>query len=187
MRLTVTTLADLLNAVREEDSGSDAEEMTKALLDRLFELPDAKFIVYPAVLQYVQQAERNRVREMEKLAYSGAKSKRTLGYQNPDGTLIDGPPVTTYTNPAEEAMRRLLSQTVYVPGEGRVQWGDMTVELHQRRVIFLEGKLQQHIEGQRETISRHQQAVTYLNDSNCGTLREYAEQFGTVPVEAPQD
>lgn len=180
----MTTLSDLLVSAREELGNAEPQDLTKLLLDKAFTRLDAKQLVYPAVLAYVQQFERNRTRELEKLAFSGVRPQRSQNWMNDDGSLSDEPK-TVYVNPAEDAMRALMEQTLLVWGEGRVPWGDMTVELHQRRASWLEGDLQRHIAGVKDTISRHEKAVSVLTESGCVTLREYTERFGSLPVEPP--
>lgn len=181
-----TTLAELLAELREEQV-LDEHKLTEALLDAVLKhkRDEAKQLLHPAVFAYVQQSERTRKRDLEREAFKPTRPQRQFVYQEPDGSLLDEPTVE-YVNPAQDAMQKLLDETVFIPGEGMVAWGLVTVEFHQRRIAYLEEKLAKHIAGARDTIGRHEEAITVLRDGSCDTFNEYADKFGAVPVTAPE-
>jgi hypothetical protein len=156
------TITRLLQEARDE-LGDDAtpREVAVRLLNLVFLRDDAAEVIFPLILARVSEQSRVRVRDAEKEVYA-----------SPSGP---------YVNPAEDAMRRLLAETCYVVGYGRVPWGDMTPELHRVRIAFLNDQAHRYLRGIQATIARHEAAVALLLENQCTTLNEYAELYGALP------
>jgi hypothetical protein len=166
-------LRELLESAREErGDDADVRELAHALLNAVLTLEpeQASELLFPVVLPWVKQREheRARVRDFEQRAFSPLASK-------------------AHGNPAQEAMRRLLAQRCYVPGNGMVPWGMMTRDLHELRISYLEKKLEVFTAGTRATIARHAAAVALLADSGLGDLNAYAEQYGELPPDLARE
>lgn len=155
------TLKELLELAREEAGPDDGpRELAWLLTEALLARPDARELVFPAVLTYVKDAERDRVRGAEQRAFGS------------------GP---RHANPAQEAMRRLLAERAYVPGHGMVPWGEMTLEYHELRIAYLNEMIERYVASSKVTILRHFDAMRLLEASGCATLNEYAARHGELP------
>jgi hypothetical protein len=154
-------LRELLEQARAEASPDDGpRELAWLLTGAVLSRPDARELVFPAVLTFVKDAERDRVRHAEQRAF--------------------GDPAR-HANPAQDAMRRLLAERAYVPGHGMVPWGEMTTEYHSLRIGYLNEMIQRYTASSRATMLRHFDAMRLLEESGCATLNEYAERHGQVP------
>lgn len=160
----LTRLLDRVRTAMQDSDGLAAEELAVRVLDAAWTEEGGYEALYPAVLGFVRDAERARVRLAEREVFqAGDKAE--------------------YLNPAQESMRRLLKEKVYVPGEGMVAWGEMTPEHHRTRVAFIEQRVISYAQGQAELIHRHNVAADLLDDHKCATLNEYAARYGEVPEE----
>jgi hypothetical protein len=158
-----STLTGLLAQARKalgEDAAPD--ELAFRLIHEVFRTPGTaeqkQDLLLPAVTVYVKQQlqERAEVLRLEKRVFSGVRGD-------------------SYVNPAEDGMRKLLQDTCYIPGEGSVPWGNLTAELHQRRIDFLQLKKEAFVAGIDDTVSRHRAAIEILVESGCRTLNEYED------------
>jgi cytochrome c553 len=154
-------------ALAEAGPEPDPRELSERVLRLLMVLPEdqVREALMPVVLPWVKQSEkeRARARELEKRAFE------------------ERPASARHGNPAQDAMRRLLLTSCYVPGHGLVPWGQMTSEYHQLRIKYLEERLQRFTEGTRATIRRHEFAAGLLEESGCADLEEYAAEYGELP------
>lgn len=176
------TLYDLLEQARKALPQAGPPELARVLLARILDEPDVLELLHVPLLQWVQGAERERVREAEEEAFGGDGPSRL---RNPSGVRPSRS--DPYVNPAQEAMRELLAEACYVPGEGMVPWGSMTAALHRRRAEYLASVRNAFVKGVNTTISRHERAAEILESSHCTDLAAYAERFGALPEEvAPE-
>lgn len=164
-RVSSQDLHELLAKARSALPGSPPKDLADLVLQWGLGAANPGKVLRPAVLSWVQDQERARVREAEREAFP-AKGR---GRAEP------------YVNPAQEAMAALLRATVFVPGEGMVPWGDLTTGLHGRRARYLEATLKQYAAGIRDTITRHVRAAEVLAESGFSTLAEYAGANGSIP------
>lgn len=171
-------LNELLFKVREALPRAQPHEITRLLLSRALDFgEEAEVILFPAVLAYVQNAERTRIREQEAEVFGAGP----IASRNPN----DGRPAerTPPPNPAQQNMRRLLTEGCYVPGHGYPKWGDMTREMHGLRVAYLEGLKDNLVAGINGTIRRHQFAIGLLEESAVPDLNGYVSRYGRLPGE----
>jgi hypothetical protein len=168
------TLQELLAEARRK-FGDDAgpETLAKYVLDAAVRLGDMQ-VLFPAVQSWTASHHRSDVRRMEKNAFAGT------GHQRDSTHTSNARSGTAYTNPADQAMRKLLAETVSVPDEHGVlrlvRWGDLTVGMHERRIGFLQRQMAQQLKGVTATIDRHRQAIGMLTESGCANLAEYVER-----------
>jgi hypothetical protein len=156
-----TVLTGLLRQAQAAlGEGPSPEDLAFRVMQEVFKLDIRQTgdILLPAVTTWVQKQlqERSEVLRLEKRVFSGVRD-------------------TEYVNPAEDGMRKLLRDTCYVPGHGMVPWGDLTAELHELRIGYLEARKAAFIAGIDDTVSRHRAAIGILEESGCRTLNEYEE------------
>ena len=68
------------------------------------------------------------------------------------------PSTVEWTNPATEARDRLLKEAVWVPGIGRVPWGKLTIEHHERVIDHYRIT----IYGYQQTVAKHEEAIQII-------------------------
>lgn len=173
----MTDLIALLDKGREQNPGAGTEELADWLLNQAVTLGVG--VLYQAVLTWVQTEERSRVRAAEREAFTRNQDTQEDG---PDETR--NPTLTRpfpYVNPAQAAMKKLLSERCYVPGHGLVPWGELTLEDHRLRIDYLEERKRRFAAGVNATVSRHKAAVAVLNESACRDLDTYVTRFGELP------
>jgi hypothetical protein len=161
-------LSEILGKARSALPGSDPVELAELVTRWALGTAEPERVLLPAVHDWVQAQERSRVRETEREVFTGGRKR-------------GGP----YVNPAQEAMTRLLRSTVYVPGEGLVRWGELTVARHEKRIAYLKSVLANYTAGMNDSVSRHEKAVAVLTESGYRTLGDYADAKGDLPVEPP--
>jgi hypothetical protein len=161
----MTVLAEYLKLARQARPDGDAASLADGVLELVLRLhvSDARAALLPAVTEWVAAAERSRVRSREHKTW-------------PPGGKANA-------NPAQDAMRKMLAGTVFVPGQGMVAWGEMTVAFHLLRITYLQRKLDEVVTGTKATIARHELAVSFLNESSCANLNDYADLHGELPAQ----
>lgn len=187
------TLTGLLGKARES-LGPDAlpGDLALRFLDDALARSDAREILAPAVFTWVRAEERARVREAKQEMPGEPKNSRNpaaerspvrlAGSGEPEGTR--SPMTARSLNPAERAMRDFLASTCYVPGQGRVLWGEMSAELHQLRIDWLTQARDRYVTAITATIRKHALVIGLLTESGCADLNSYAERYGALPDEA---
>jgi len=160
-------LANLVASWRE-DLGPDADAgtLTDRVLDTVITMEpwQVRELLRPLVIPWVRkhESERARVRAAEARAFSPRA-----------GSAVP--------NPAELAMRKLLSERCFVPGHGLVPWGTMTAEFHRLRIGYLSEQLRRITDGTKAAIKRHEFTIGLLKESGCPDLDEYARRYGGLP------
>lgn len=168
------TLTEILDKYRDGTRGP--LRLAGLVLDDVAQRPpdEARDLLYPLVLEWVKAAERDRVRDDEQEVFAGPGVTRNPKGERPGRT-------DEFVNPAQQAMMQLLADTCYVPGHGRVPWGEMDVELHRVRITYLHEQVRRYTAGVTATVRRHEAAVELLKESSCTTLNDYAAEFGELP------
>lgn len=167
-------LRELLAREREKLGGTvPPEALAQRLIDLVRDGQVPLEALYPAVQGYVSKIERSLARGVEREVFSGPAQTRS-----PDTRRPQDPPLE---NPAEAAMRALLEETCYVPGQGLVPWGEMTAELHEQRAEYLTRVRDNFAAGMTAVIRRHSYAAGLLAESGCTDLNEYAAEYGELP------
>ncbi|HEY1705528.1 MAG TPA: hypothetical protein VGG75_38065 [Trebonia sp.] len=158
----------LLAAHAELGPGATARQLAQWMLENYAAAGNGPHAFLPAVTLWVSANGRGSVRRSEKRAFSSAPP------------AVRGE-LAAYTNPAEDAMRRLLGETCYVPGQGQVPWGRLTPEHHRLRAAFLRECKRRYVSGADATIARHESAAALLAQAGCPDLDDYADRFGALP------
>lgn len=124
---------------RYDDGERDIDAITQTVLTKLMASADPAAELEPLVRQFVTTELRRMVRAMER-------------------TTDISTPTKEWTNPATEARARLLAESVWVPGEGRIAWGQLTVDQHEQVISHYRIA----VAGYQATIRKHQQAIEII-------------------------
>ncbi len=132
----------MLAALAEENPTAEDVDIARVFLTGLKVSQRAFALLLGLVADEVRRIRRDAVREIETEAFAEG--------QTLDLTDAEGDPLS--------ARKRLLDQTMFVPGEGLVLWGAATVEQHQARIEFLSRKRN----GLDLTIAHHEAAIARI-------------------------
>ena len=151
------TIMDLHAMITAElDTGErDVNVITTTVLDAALESSDRFKILFPAVVEIVRMAARQRVRRRE-------RNSASWGDRSTAGEWI---------NPAMLERKLLLDELVSVPGKGGVMWGDMSIADHEAVIL----RLQTMAGAINERIERHRSAVNAIKEHGVSCLRQIAD------------
>lgn len=122
----------------------------------------------PAVSTYVSVIRSNDRKATEKLAFGAPTEIPAVDFDlNERYAKYQSVEVHTLNDP-RSARNLLLTKSFYVPGKGRVTWGEATIEDHQAYIAHLH----ERIAGTQLTISRHEKAITILRINNARCLND---------------
>jgi hypothetical protein len=122
------------------DAGErDPDVITTAVLDKVLASEDPRDALRSIVSDRVRTETRRLVRGLE----------RSVDLR---------PSTATWSNPATQARERLLKESVWVPGYGRVAWGQLTIEQHQRVIKYYSIA----VAGYQQSIAKHMEAIQII-------------------------
>lgn len=169
-------LSALIAEIRENFPEADDAKTANLVIEAALDSADPVNLLFPAVHAFVITTARSRVRAAEQKAASFRVPEPKPSRKSKTASLTDAAArEKEYVKPGSDedpaiiARRALLRDTVYVPGKGRVAWGELEIADHQARIDFLSDR----IAGHQATIDRHQEAVDVLKNSGAKTLNEF--------------
>lgn len=163
MPVTLETTVD--GVVRQHIGEADDDQFVSAAIDTILSGENPAQVLRPILRSYLLGRRRAIVRALEHDAFRPAIT---------DG---GGAAAVSASNPAmTERLRPLLTELVWIPGAGKVAWGEATVaQLEARRRMYISQRtaLSDAIRDVREAITliRSVEGATCLNDvlANQGT------------------
>lgn len=147
----MTTIREILRQLINEHPDWDDPEVAQVAID-VASREALIDLVLPVVREVAGNVRRGIVRTYERRVF------RPQNARPQNGTGVDPAAVRT----------ELLRQYFFVPGLGRIPWGQATVDDHLARIKFLEGK-RDDING---TIAAHHQAIREIQDAGVTCLDE---------------
>jgi hypothetical protein len=150
-------LTRMINA-RLDAGERNEREIAEAILAEIIGMENAIDILLPIICNAVGHQRRAVVRQLEDHAAPFRAKEPAL-------TAASG---EAYRNPAMEARTNLMAESAFVPGDGWIQWGLLTLEQHQKIVDFYERR----IAGYQRTIQRHVEAIEVLEATGATCLNE---------------